>query len=816
MGVNASSLISGDRAKSANSAGRLAATENGAPHLVYGAQVSMAQASDHLTSLHKDRKRKITSLATLRKKLLIRRRRTSKSLDHARIMREFIADWLPRELTALVQEYEASSALKELVIQADLARPPATTFKQDLLDLFNFKYCTDVDLLFQGMCFPVHRALLSVRCPYFRDLLAKCPGYGVQVPVDIQTQGMDVSTFSALLRFLYTGDLSSCRSRLNNLDVLIALGNEFGTPKSLDHDLRHLLDTGEYADAVLVFASGGSGVGVGDNPTYQGEYGFSTAPKLELACHKAILSARSPFFRNLLQRRARSGDEVTERAFRTPTRIVLDELVISKRYARVLLQSIYLDSVELSGILRCSPSTSSLSEVQAMVAGRSHPSLTEEAMEIYQIGRFLELDVLSQGCEDLIAESLTVENIVPVLRWSEQPHGSAWVYRQALHFLREEFQSIAASPVLNELERSHLEHALQSDFLQASELEVLQAVLKWGEHQLIRRVEEREPNLLSHTAHSVSKKGVKKRDLNDSELREVLTDMLPLVRIPHILPTDHELLVQATRRHLVSTPPPHMLNDDVDFELVSHTRRIRSWLRGTNNSFFIKPRLFTPYVEEVKAILDEHVVQEAELVHLHTVRMSHIPDTLYMVEETSPSLYSTYASYNTASVDVVAGAIPVPDAETLQAMLKRETELRQTTVVQQAYAMPLANRRDLNHQLQLRIVREFNLPDSVADVLQGAAYYYPEDVREEPEVPLICGYPCSEHSSYPCANSYISSYSSYHTLENDSSTCNDGHLSDIMPDIALATASFSQLSFQTGEMELDLGDRNKCIGSMYI
>jgi len=51
-------------------------------------------------------------------------------------------------------------------------------------------------------------------------------------------------------------------------------------------------------------------------------------------------------------------------------------------------------------------------------------------------------------------------------------------------------------------------------FFQASELEVLQSVLKWGEHQLVRRMEDREPNLLSHTAHSVARKGVKKRDLS--------------------------------------------------------------------------------------------------------------------------------------------------------------------------------------------------------------------------------------------------------------------------------------------------------------
>ena len=39
----------------------------------------------------------------------------------------------------------------------------------------------------------------------------------------------------------------------------------------------------------------------------------------------------------------------------------------------------------------------SLSEVQAMVAGKGHVTLTDEAMEIYQIGQFLDFPVLSQG-----------------------------------------------------------------------------------------------------------------------------------------------------------------------------------------------------------------------------------------------------------------------------------------------------------------------------------------------------------------------------------------------------------------------------------
>lgn len=415
----------------------------------------------------------MTGFATLRKKF-IRRRRSSKICDHGRVLRELVAEWGPLEVGALLEEYEALAALKDLSVQAELARPPAATYKQDLSALYDFKYCTDADLMFRGVCFPVHRALLSARCPYFRDLLAGCPGFGARICLELHTPGVDIPMFSALLRYLYTGDICTHDGTLD-VNLLRRLGDEFGTPNPLEHDLCYLLETGDYADAALVFTSdggvisGNSGSGDCQRPdSGSSEYGFR--PKLELPCHKAILSARSPFFRNLIQRRTRSGEEHTERALHIPTRIVLDECVIPKRYAKVLLHAVYLDTVDLTLILRgsgCGSGAGSLGEVQALThTGRTRPSPLEEAMELYQIGRFLELDILAQGCEDLILEWLSLESLPSVLRWGSQPHGSAWVHRQALHFLREEFQAVVQSPVLHQLDKAHLIDALSSHFLQ--------------------------------------------------------------------------------------------------------------------------------------------------------------------------------------------------------------------------------------------------------------------------------------------------------------------------------------------------------------
>ncbi|XP_046631781.1 BTB/POZ domain-containing protein 7-like isoform X1 [Daphnia pulicaria] len=760
---------------------------------------SSMHSGDQLVGVSvREKKKKMTGFATLRRKL-IRRRRTSKSYDHGKVIREFVSDWSPLELNTLVEEYEATAALKDLSVQADLARPPASTHKQDLSDLFDYKYASDVTLIFQGACFPVHRAILSSRCSYFRELLASGASgnntrtvHGAQVHVDslLQSRGIDVPTFAALLRYLYTGDFCLLdgvgdTTSQTDLDVLIRLGQEFGTPNQLEHDLRYLMDTGDLADAVLVFASGqdfalatgkphcsNSSLGsstTGNIGSSSSDYGFY--PRMEMRCHRAILSARSPFFRSLIQRRCRT----TENAV-TPTRIILDESVIPRRYAHVLMQALYLDTVDMNCIVRSgcneSSSSSTTEETPNSTSGASGglpaatttglpvprpapPTLFEEATELYQIGRFLELDILSQGCEDVIVDNLSLDNLPQVLRWSELPHGSPWVRRQALQLLREEFSPIAQAPVLLELDKSHLIEALQSDFLQASELEVLQAVLRWGEHQLVRRMEDREPNIVSQTAHSVARKGVRRRDLNDVELRDILSELLPHVRVDHVLPPSHESLAQAIRRGLVSTPPSHMIGGDNSHKLSvgggpgGGRGALSAWIRGHHHhhhhhtakhhhhtGLYVKPRLFMPYFEETKSLLADQLVQEMELVRHRMVRMSsHIPDTLYMIDDAPAGLeassqMATSSSSATSDLDVVTGAVPVPDSETLQAMIRRERKLRLSPLAQRAYSLQLASRRDINRQIRLRVVREFNLPDSIAEELESAAYQFAEEADE--------------------------------------------------------------------------------------
>lgn len=66
----------------------------------------------------------------------------------------------------------------------------------------------------------------------------------------------------------------------------------------------------------------------------------------------------------------------------------------------------------------------------------------------------------------------------------------------------------------------------------------------------------------------------------------------------HVIPTNSEILNQAIRRGLVSTPPSHMIGNDESESLP----RVNAWVRTTTNAngLFVRPRLFMPYYEELK------------------------------------------------------------------------------------------------------------------------------------------------------------------------------------------------------------------------
>ena len=65
--------------------------------------------------------------------------------------------------------------------------------------------------------------------------------------------------------------------------------------------------------------------------------------------------------------------------------------------------------------------------------------------------------------------------------------------------------------------------------------------------------------------------------------------------------------------------------------------------------------------------------------------------------------------------------VTVPDREVIDAMRERELEVCHSKLVQRAYSLLCADRAAVIHQIQLRVVREFGLPDSAVKVLHNSA-----------------------------------------------------------------------------------------------
>ncbi|NWH80417.1 BTBD7 protein, partial [Piaya cayana] len=243
-----------------------------------------------------------------------------------------------------------------------------------------------------------------------------------------------------------------------------------------------------------------------------------------------------------------------------------------------------------------------------------------------------------------------------------------------------------------------------------------------------------EPNLLSGTAHSVNKRGVKRRDLDIEELREILSPLLPFVRIEHILPMNSEVLSDAMKRGLISTPPSDMLP-------TSEGGKSNAWLRQKNAGIYVRPRLFSPYVEEAKSVLDEMMVEQTDLVRLRMVRMSNVPDTLYMVNNAVPQCchmitHQQVSTNQSSPPSVIANEIPVPNLLIVKEMIKRLQELRHTEQVQRAYALNCGEGATVSYEIQIRVLREFGLSDAAAELLQNPHKFFPDE-RFGDESPLL-------------------------------------------------------------------------------
>lgn len=69
-------------------------------------------------------------------------------------------------------------------------------------------------------------------------------------------------------------------------------------------------------------------------------------------------------------------------------------------------------------------------------------------------------------------------------------------------------------------------------------------------------------NLLSYIVYSISKKGVKKCDFNDEELKDILVDLLFLIRIDYIILYNSDVFNSVIKWGLISWLFSYMIGDE--------------------------------------------------------------------------------------------------------------------------------------------------------------------------------------------------------------------------------------------------------------
>ena len=112
-----------------------------------GATVS---AEDLLSANFRGEKKKRRSgLSTLKRKL-VGKKKNWRAADHARHFKEHFSGRPTQLLSSLLEHYEVLLAMRDLKIQADLARPPAPTLQQNLENLYSQGQCPDFTLVYQG------------------------------------------------------------------------------------------------------------------------------------------------------------------------------------------------------------------------------------------------------------------------------------------------------------------------------------------------------------------------------------------------------------------------------------------------------------------------------------------------------------------------------------------------------------------------------------------------------------------------------------------------------------------------------------------
>lgn len=424
----------------------------------------------------------------------------------------------------------------------------------------------DFELKIDGSSYRVHRRLLFARCA----TLAESIGEQISEMDLIFPQGkrFTAQEIRMFIHYLYTNEWSGEPELLNSLCGWLGCSQ----------DLSSCLQRAEE----MALKNGDLNIVLTAPVLASDEATKARVPDYSIRCDSSIVSARSAVFRGLLNHVRGSG------------RIVLDETLLPRGFAPVVLHFLYTDELDFSMMSDTTISQSSLSEARAIVAGRSPHSPLHRAIQLIHIAKFFALEKLVQLCEDVIVSSLCQESCVSISTWACDG-GSQYVARCAQSYLESEFSQIASTHCLFDISLESLIACVQSHFLQATEVDVLEAVIRWGEHELLRRMEEREPNVIADTSHSISRRGVKRADLSGTELREILAPVTAHLRIDYVLPPFHQSLNAAYSRGILDRAP---LRGDLVCPSTSEIIPDIHWFRPDQDA--PGPRYYVPYYKMTK------------------------------------------------------------------------------------------------------------------------------------------------------------------------------------------------------------------------
>ncbi|VDK76997.1 unnamed protein product [Litomosoides sigmodontis] len=629
-----------------------------------------------------------------------RRKYRQISREDQRAFCDLISHWTSTELVALLAEMESACGVRDLTLRAEEARPSTSVLATDLLNAWKNEVVSDCVVLHKGFRYAAHSFILRARCRYFSDFwntLVTQQSDDAKLHILFMDNSILPETFQAMLYYIYSGeyDKSLCYSDRQSLNVVL---QRYGCGSSLSGDL--MAADSEKGECTLVFTAG----------TRKGDH--SNDHDYRVKCSGIVLAARSSYLRSMMEKRILCDEELE---------IVINEHLFPRIYARIILDSIYTDRLDLNKIQEgCQVSVSSLSEVQAIASGQRHLAPLRHAIDIFHIAQFLNLPYLMHACEDTIIGQISIETVGSLWNWACEPGGSAFVRRHCIAFLRSNFSRICSSYLLFELEEDLLKNCLLSDYVQCAEVKILEAVIRWGEHELIRRMEEREPNLIANTTHSISRKGIRRSELNDEELKSILANLLPLVRIDYILPPFHQSLNAAYKRGLLDRLPhvdllgqhyPDSRSPDInpDAHWFDHSvpRRHSSG-----------PRLLLPYILEVKKQL-RRLCRNGENVSCTLQQKTPVELQIY-VNNLSPEIIS----------------------ENLKLKIERRVkELAKDDLLKKISCCGCSHHLELaTEQIRLRTLRELNMDENCVEVLCSGTKrsLLPHCYSSQPTVAVVC------------------------------------------------------------------------------